>query len=484
MAIDIKPVNGRLVLTTPNARLGGLNPAISDDEAVVMSQYNSIDARVTAIEEGTESLTIVEVGDGSVTTPSITFANDTNTGIYRIGANNIGITANGAKVVDINTAGVSVVGTLSTSTLFFSGDGTVGAPSHSFISDTDTGIYRIGANNIGIAANGTKVVDISTSGLAVTGTASASTTVTAGTLLISGDGAVGAPSHTFTNDLDCGLYRIGANNIGFSAGGSKILDIGTSGLGITGSLSVSSYIISGDGSVAAPAHSFISDSDTGLYRIGANNAGFACNGAKVLDISTSGLAVTGTLTSSTSITATTTVTATTLFFSGDGAVGAPTYSFVSDTDTGIYRIGANNIGIAANGAKVVDIATTGVSVTGTLSATTTVSGTGHLFTGSLTVSGAGTPQTLNTYAGRVTMTGVSDIAADASTSVVINNSLVTANTVGLVSLQTTTAAAGSTPRIESVTYGAGTITIVIRNSDPATATGAATYTFAFILFQL
>jgi hypothetical protein len=194
-----------------------------------------------------------------------------------------------------------------------------------------------------------------------------------------------------------------------------------------------------------------------------------------LDIATTGLAVTGTLS------ATTTVTATTLFFSGDGTVGDPTYSFVSDTDSGIYRIGANNIGVALAGAKVLDIAVGSLGVTGNVQTST---GFGHTYSGTITVSGAGTPQTLNTYAGTVTMTGVSDIAADASTTVVINNSLVTTSTVGLVALQTTTAAAGSTPRIESVVYDTGTITIVIRNSDPATATGAATYKFSFILFKL
>lgn len=128
---------------------------------------------------------------------------------------------------------------------------------------------------------------------------------------------------------------------------------------------------------------------------------------------------------------------------------------------------------------MLNITTTGTTTTGTVSTSA-----GFLYTASITATGAGTPQTLNQYAGTVEFTGVSDIAADASTSVVINNSLVTTSTVGLVSLQTTTAAAGSTPRIESVVYDTGTITITIRNSDPATATGAATYKFSFILFKL
>lgn len=49
----------------------------------------------------------------------------------------------------------------------------------------------------------------------------------------------------------------------------------------------------------------------------------------------------------------------------DGSVSAPAYNFSSDTDTGIYRIGANNIGIATNGAKIFDCSATGCTIAGT-----------------------------------------------------------------------------------------------------------------------
>ena len=52
----------------------------------------------------------------------------------------------------------------------------------------------------------------------------------------------------------------------------------------------------------------------------------------------------------------------------NGALGNPSFAFASDQDTGLYRIGANNIGVVANGAKVLDIATTGLTVTGALGA--------------------------------------------------------------------------------------------------------------------
>jgi microcystin-dependent protein len=49
-----------------------------------------------------------------------------------------------------------------------------------------------------------------------------------------------------------------------------------------------------------------------------------------------------------------------------GTAGAPGVTFASDPDSGLYRIGSNNLGVAVNGAKVLDVATTGLDVTGTI----------------------------------------------------------------------------------------------------------------------
>ena len=51
---------------------------------------------------------------------------------------------------------------------------------------------------------------------------------------------------------------------------------------------------------------------------------------------------------------------------GNGTVALPSLSFVSDPDSGLYRIGANNVGLALNGSKVVDFKAAGVEVVGTL----------------------------------------------------------------------------------------------------------------------
>lgn len=51
--------------------------------------------------------------------------------------------------------------------------GTAAAPSITFGSDTDSGFYLASANHVGGAVNGTKIIDVTTAGLTVTGTLNA-----------------------------------------------------------------------------------------------------------------------------------------------------------------------------------------------------------------------------------------------------------------------------------------------------------------------
>ena len=47
----------------------------------------------------------------------------------------------------------------------------------------------------------------------------------------------------------------------------------------------------------------------------------------------------------------------------NGSAGAPTYSFASDPDTGVYRAGVNQLGFSAGGTQVLQLTTTDVDVT-------------------------------------------------------------------------------------------------------------------------
>ena len=71
--------------------------------------------------------------------------------------------------VVINSAGNGFTTTGNAASQWLAGDGTEALPFYSFVSDPDSGMYRIGANNIGVSVSGSKVLDISAAGLAVVG---------------------------------------------------------------------------------------------------------------------------------------------------------------------------------------------------------------------------------------------------------------------------------------------------------------------------
>jgi hypothetical protein len=55
----------------------------------------------------------LSIADGTVTDPSLHFTDDTNSGIYRIGADNIGISLGGSKAVDLSSSGMVLSGNYS-----------------------------------------------------------------------------------------------------------------------------------------------------------------------------------------------------------------------------------------------------------------------------------------------------------------------------------------------------------------------------------
>lgn len=53
----------------------------------------------------------------------------------------------------------------------------------------------------------------------------------------------------------------------------------------------------------------------------------------------------------------------------NGAVGAPTYSFTNDTDSGIYHDGADSVNIAYGGSSILEVTATGIVVNGSITST-------------------------------------------------------------------------------------------------------------------
>jgi len=329
--------------------------------------------------------------DGAVGLPEFSFGLDPDTGMYRIGANQLGFATAGVSGLYIDAAqdvwipngNLDVTGSITAASFVFGGqilatDGLVGAPGISFALDPDSGIYRIGANDVGLSTGGV---------LALEANATQDVAVPNGQILAS-DGAVGAPGVSFGTDADVGLYRIGVNDLGISTNATLALEVNA-----TQDVAVpNGQILASDGTNLLPGVSFGADANSGLYRVGADDIALATNATQALRIdvnqdvtvpngdltvtgdvqgttltSTGGvaaggavtgvtnIAMTGTITGGTTIATSGTITAGGAFLASDGAVGAPGYAFTADPDSGIYRIGANDVGISTNATLALEV---------------------------------------------------------------------------------------------------------------------------------
>jgi hypothetical protein len=265
-------------------------------------------------------------------------------------------------------------------------DGTAAAPGYTWTGNTDTGFYRAAANRFEVTCQGIPRVRFSelNMALAITGTAVAGNCymgfyenqafVTRKGYL--GYGNVGDDVFLINNEKNAAM--VFATN--------AVVRVTIDGAGAT---IVSTPQWRGqDGSSSAPAFSFSSDPNTGVYNNSADVIGFATGGAAAGSWNLNGVlsigdgkangdriqirnltAVSGAnyhhyfnLQSATTLRLygyDGTVTTVGIFDIrhsqvqfADGAVGAPVLSFNADTDTGIYRIGADVLGIAIGGVNV------------------------------------------------------------------------------------------------------------------------------------
>lgn len=139
---------------------------------------------------------------GSAAAPTLTFVGDTDTGIYEAAANQVGIATGGTQRALIDSTALTIAAVLR------SGDGAVGAPAHSFTGDTDTGIYRAGANDLRIAANGADVLTCAAASLTVNAAACAlpAGTTVGGTAMSPTPLVVGGSGVAFQNSWVAGSF--------------------------------------------------------------------------------------------------------------------------------------------------------------------------------------------------------------------------------------------------------------------------------------
>lgn len=316
--------------------------------------------------------------DGDATSPGIAFAADTNTGIYRSGSDALSITTGGSLKATFGS-------TLLATSLSVESTG-----DHMSVANTDV-YYELketdGASNAKVwwwrhtggnlflqtrtdaGAAGNNALTITRSGTTVS------------QIQLGPDGVVGTPALSFENDSDTGFYRVSGNVLATAVGGQQGPVFQQNG-GI-------GQLAAQDGIVGFPGMAFNSDADTGFFRAASGQVNYSSNGV-------SGILMTGAMTSfgdgytsgdRIRLNNSTTRSSSNLehYFSyqptqldiysydgsvttlgsvrfrqaqvqlADGLVGTPVLSFNADTDTGLYRVGTNALGIATAGVNRVQI---------------------------------------------------------------------------------------------------------------------------------
>lgn len=137
-----------------------------------------------------------------------------------------------------------------------SSDGTAALPSYTFNGDLDTGIYHPSANNLGLAAAGSQIVNISATGLRIP--------------LATNQLALGS---TFTSTLNS------------AASANRVLTLPDSTDTLVGAASTQSLsnkvFLAANGSLAAPSLSFVNDTGSGFYRSSAAVINYGISGGIV-----------------------------------------------------------------------------------------------------------------------------------------------------------------------------------------------------------
>lgn len=269
--------------TTKHSSLSGLQEG--DDHP----QYTMWYARET-IKGQWDFVTAVWGADGTAAAPEFTFTGDVDTGMYRLGANHLGFSTAGVSHWDINTARVAqdiplVVTNNSGIRVDNESEAGAGLELTTFgVAEPDgvgsqIAFWERADKRYGFRIRQAGDADI-TGDLVfyrhnddLVGAAFMRMARSSDQLQFA-DGSAGAPVVAFIGDLDTGLYRAAADQIGVSTGGSNRLIISTS------SFAATLPWLGPSGSASSPTFSFSGDANTGMYRIGSDSVGIAAGGVE------------------------------------------------------------------------------------------------------------------------------------------------------------------------------------------------------------
>jgi hypothetical protein len=263
-------------------------------------------------------------GNGLDSAPTFSFSARTTTGIYSSAADTINFSAGSASRMQIDTNSIDF------NVVMLGGNGSDNAPTYSFASDTDCGLYYVTTNDIALSAGGNAGVELTASNINL----------------------ANATDNQYVAILGTGDFRLGSQ-IRFTERAGDPVSVANTGFlytkdvstvtqlfyetsagtvyQLTPSTGVTFPLLAPDGIDTAPSYSFADDTNTGIYSSAADTISFACGGTARALLNT-----------------------TTLDFSvsmrgGSGSDGTPTYSFSSATTQGMYSASTTLLAVSVAG---------------------------------------------------------------------------------------------------------------------------------------
>lgn len=360
--------------------------------------YNSTANNMVFVTNGSNKLLVgntqnvsylpFRVPDGTVSIPSISFSSDPDTGIYWVSSGKVSVVSNGVDkfMVDNNSIDLNTGMAIN-----FNDSGSYGPIQIASNNTTSLDLKSIGGSGIITQdAYFTKIKtrgDTSTSIFAIESQDETTSYLNCDTLnselttamkFQGPNGSAAAPSMSFENNPDTGMYSPSDTVLGFAVDGLDKMNINSSVdalvLGVNnvlgqgsmeitnqggeniifddtnqfinlqsnditeavvrpGRLQVSNQILIPDGLVSACSLAFTSSFDTGLFYVSGQRIGVACNGNQIAEFSASDISIHGPLELNTYTVATVpTATAGRIIYVSNGAAGNPVLAFGNGTN--------------------------------------------------------------------------------------------------------------------------------------------------------
>jgi hypothetical protein len=282
---SLSALDNRIITIVPHTTSGAA-PTLAVDSLTAKAINISTTVAVPTgfLVAGTPYVVYYEAGVGEyivLGTPGAFNALSGTTGTF---SSTLGVTGAATFSSTIAVTGISTFGNAT-----YVPNGSAATPSYTFTDDTNTGIFRAGENNIAISANGATVLDIATTGLAVTGALSATTSITAATIAgnvvatqadqetATSTTTVVSPGrqHFHPSAAKCWLACDNAGNVDASYNVTSITDTGTGVVTVTIATDFSSALYAINASVGTAVLVAVSEADraAGSFVIRAFNSG-------------------------------------------------------------------------------------------------------------------------------------------------------------------------------------------------------------------